>query len=476
MVHEERRRSVEALGVDPETERSTVVGTPRSPSLDGDDQQALGDVAASIRDLDYVPDGGREAWTVVLGSCLALFASAGMINAYGTFQDYYETTLLPSSSSSTISFIGSLQVFLLYLFGTFTGRIFDAYGTKVMIPLGSFLCVFSLMMVSLCQKDQAYQVFLSQGLLFGAGIGLLFSPSIAVLSHWFRKRRALVIGLSTGGSASGGVVFPVLLEQLIPKVGFGWAVRIMAFILLACLTVSCLTIRTRLPLSGNLSLRTAIDFGGFRDPRYTLATIGAFLLFYTFFIPYFYIQIYADFRAVPAHTGHYLLAILNAMNIPSRILPGYIADKVGPLNVFVPCAAVCAVLILGLWLPSTNTAAIVAFAALYGLFSGAFVSLVPTYIATISPREKFGARLGSLYMVVGVATLVGTPTGGALLKQTDETHFRTLIVFCGVVTAVGTAVLGMAGVVGSKRVRRALCGRRAAGPEVVEKPPMEIGC
>ncbi|KAI8989614.1 hypothetical protein BD414DRAFT_311664 [Trametes punicea] len=33
-------------------------------------------------DLEYVPDGGKEAWVVVLGSSLALFASAGMINAY----------------------------------------------------------------------------------------------------------------------------------------------------------------------------------------------------------------------------------------------------------------------------------------------------------------------------------------------------------------------------------------------------------
>lgn len=31
---------------------------------------------------EHVPDGGKEAWTVVLGSTLALFASAGMINAY----------------------------------------------------------------------------------------------------------------------------------------------------------------------------------------------------------------------------------------------------------------------------------------------------------------------------------------------------------------------------------------------------------
>ncbi len=83
MEHEGRRRSVEALDAEPETERSTVVGTPRAPSLTGDDQQALGDdVATSAQELDYVPDGGREAWTVVLGSCLALFASAGLINAY----------------------------------------------------------------------------------------------------------------------------------------------------------------------------------------------------------------------------------------------------------------------------------------------------------------------------------------------------------------------------------------------------------
>lgn len=104
-------------------------------------------------DEEFVPEGGREAWTVVLGSTLALFASAGMINAYvsltdffeyltwwlipyccvvqGTFQDYYESTLLPSSSSASVSLIGSLQIFFLYGLGPVVGRVFDAYGTSV---------------------------------------------------------------------------------------------------------------------------------------------------------------------------------------------------------------------------------------------------------------------------------------------------------------------------------------------------------
>ena len=53
-------------------------------------------------------------------------------------------------------------------------------------------------------------------------------------------------------------------------------------------------------------------------------------LFYALFIPYFYIQIYASFRGVPSNISSNLLAILNAMNIPSRILPGLLADRFGP--------------------------------------------------------------------------------------------------------------------------------------------------
>ncbi|EJF60629.1 monocarboxylate permease [Dichomitus squalens LYAD-421 SS1] len=437
-----RKTEVQLGNVNPET---AVVDAPATPIAEPE--------------LEYVPDGGKQAWTVVLGSTLALFASAGMINAYGTFQDYYESTLLPSSSSASISLIGSLQVFFLYAGGPLTGRIFDAYGTSVLVPLGSVLCVFAMMMVSLTEKDHAYQLFLSQGVLFGLGIALMFNPSVAVVGHWFRRRRATAIGVVLSGGAVGGIVFPILLQHLIPIVGFGWAVRVIGFIIMACFILACLTIKTRLPLSRHVSWRTAIDLHGFKDIRYVLATIAGFLLFYALFIPYFYIQIYASFRGVSPNISNYLLAILNAMNVPSRILPGMLADRFGPLKCFIPASAICTILVLGLWLPSRGAGTIVAFAALYGLFSGAFVSLLATYIATITPREVYGARLGSVYIFIAVATLIGTPTAGALLNITDEEHFNSLIMFTGVLLAAGTVVLIGAAVVGSERAREKLRGR-----------------
>lgn len=86
-----------------------------------------------------------------------------------------------------------------------------------------------------------------------------------------------MLGIITAGSGLGGVVFPILLEQLIQRVGFSWAVRVAAFLNLACMLVACVTIRTRLPLTGKISIRNAVDLQGFKDLNYSLSALAAFL-------------------------------------------------------------------------------------------------------------------------------------------------------------------------------------------------------
>ncbi|OBZ75018.1 Riboflavin transporter MCH5 [Grifola frondosa] len=417
--------------------------------------QLTPDVPTSTPAKHGIPDGGLEAWSVVLGSSLAFFATFGVVNSYGVFQDYYQKTLLSASSSSTISIVGALQLFLLYGTGPLVGSIYDAFGTNILIPLGSLITVFSLMMLSLVRENQPYQIFLAQGLLFGSGIAMIFNPGLAVVGHWFRRRRAYAIGLVAAGSSLGGVCFPIMLQRLIPKVGFGWAVRIAAFIVMGCLLVACFTIRTRLPLRGHISLGSAVDLGGFRDIRYVLASIGAFLIMYAVFIPLFYIEVYADFQGVSPNLSKYLLPIINAFGIPSRAVPGLLADRFGSINVLVPSTLISSILCLGLWLPARNANEIIAFAALYGLFSGTFVSLLPAYIATITPMEKYGARLGSIYMIVAVASLAGTPTAGGILRVSDRSHFNGLIIFTGVLLAVGGCVMALTGFIDRRMRARA---------------------
>src|SRR5271156_6319583 len=59
-----------------------------------------------------------------------------------------------------------------------------------------------------------------------------FFPSVACLSHWFRRKRALAMGIVYSGSSIGGVVWPILMSHLLnnPSIGFKWSLRIAGFI------------------------------------------------------------------------------------------------------------------------------------------------------------------------------------------------------------------------------------------------------
>lgn len=48
------------------------------------------------------------------------------------------------------------------------------------------------------------------------------SPALSSIAHWYNKKRGSMMGLTTAGSSLGGVVFPIALNKLIPRVGFPW--------------------------------------------------------------------------------------------------------------------------------------------------------------------------------------------------------------------------------------------------------------
>lgn len=152
------------------------------------------------------PDGGKMAWLTVLGSWFCMFASYGFISSMGVFQDYYQTHFLSDDSPSNIAWILSLQVFFLSVAAPFAGWFFDNYGPNLLVILGSFLLVFGLMMLSL--STQYYQIFLSQAVCCGIGMGLIFHSAVNSISTWFRRRRGLAMGLASSGSGVGGVVLP----------------------------------------------------------------------------------------------------------------------------------------------------------------------------------------------------------------------------------------------------------------------------
>jgi MCP family monocarboxylic acid transporter-like MFS transporter 10 len=82
------------------------------------------------------------------------------------------------------------------------------------------------------------------------------------------------------------------------------------------------------------------------------------------------------------------------------------------------------------WLLSSSLAVLVLFACLYGFSTASVTSLPAAIVAQMTPEGSLGARIGAFYSVIAVASLVGTPIGGALITNAHQKEgYRFLILF-----------------------------------------------
>lgn len=296
---------------------------------------------------------------------------------------------------------------------------------------------FGFMMTSLCKEY--WQVILAQAFCIGLGNGMLFIPSVAILPQYFTTRKALANGLAASGSSVGGVIYPIVFRELYPRIGFPWATRVLGFISLAAGLFSVAVMRVRVFPKEK---RKMTEWSAFKEAPYTLFCIAMFFGFIGFYGPVYYVQPYAISNGITnLNLGFYLLPILNAASIFGRIIPNFIADYVGPLNVLIPASFATGVLALG-WIGIKNLGGIISFALLYGFFSGGFVSMPPVAIVSLTPDMRtLGTRMGQVFFVSSLGLLVGTPSGGAILDSTGS--YLGLQLFSGI-TILVTALLLLA--------------------------------
>lgn len=99
------------------------------------------------------------------------------------------------------------------------------------------------------------------------------------------------MGVVAGGSSIGGVCLPIMFSRIVPKIGFGWSVRVAALIFLCCyLAAICISRTKHQPVKPQKSLGgNLLDFNGFKDPRYLILAIGSFVASLGLYVPYYYV-------------------------------------------------------------------------------------------------------------------------------------------------------------------------------------------
>ncbi|EGX96606.1 MFS monocarboxylate transporter, putative [Cordyceps militaris CM01] len=369
-------------------------------------------VLPTTEEDDDFPDGGLDAWLVVAGGASVFFCCLGFGNSFGTFEAYYLAHQLSGYTPDAVAWIGSVSAFLPFATGVLGGPLFDRYGSKVVRP-GAALYVLAMMMLSLCRTY--WQIMLVQGVLMGVAMAFLQFPAFAAAAHYFRRRRAAALGIMVAGSSLGGVVMPILLSRMLnsSSLGLGWTVRVVGFLILPFLLFACLTVKPRLAPRRDGRF---FKMGVYRDGRFVLFCAAFFFILFGMLTPIFYLPTYALRRGMRPTLAGYLPAVLNAASTLGRVIPGVLADRYGPLNIF-GLGAIATGVVVFCFNEATSNAGIVVYAAVFGFVSGTIISGASAAISLFARDARdVGTYMGMGMSLASFGVLVGPPVNGAFVK------------------------------------------------------------
>jgi len=272
------------------------------------------------------------------------------------------------------------------------------------------------------------------GVLGGVGTSLIFTPAISAIGHWFYVKRANATGIAAAGGSVGGIIFPLMLQQLYPQIGWAWSSRVLGFIFIALLASANLLIKSRLPPKPGGSVLP--DFAIFRDTPFLMCTLGTFFLEYGLFVPITYLASYTLRTGATSDAFAYqIIAIFNAGSSLGRWLPGYFADILGRYNTMLVMVALCMISSAALWLPATilsesaSTSSsvveglLITYCVIMGFASGSNISLTPVCVGMLCDTQEYGRYYATCYTIVSFGTLTGIPICGAIIAATDGSYW-----------------------------------------------------
>jgi len=253
--------------------------------------------------------------------------------------------LFPGATRIQFAFVGGLSISQALFVSPIATTLTRLYGTRTTLLVGVFFQTISLIGASFAKE--IWQLFLSQGICFGWGMGFLFVGSVGVVPQWFTTRRSLANGVGASGSGFGGLIYSLATNAMIEHVGLAWAFRILAIISFVVNFICSILLKDRNKQIG--SSQQAFDYRLFKRLEFwALLGFGVFsMLGYVVLI--FSIPNYANHVGLTAKQASTVGAILNLGQGLGRPPMGYFSDSVGRINMAGTATFVSGLFALVVW-------------------------------------------------------------------------------------------------------------------------------
>ncbi|MFX1410826.1 MAG: OFA family MFS transporter [Promethearchaeota archaeon] len=152
----------------------------------------------------------RNRWIIVIGAILIQLA-LGTIYSWGTLTIFVSDAFLEEPRELTV-FIFGIGLLSFAITMIFAGQLQQKYGPKKIAILGGILI--GIGVISSAVMTTFLGLFITYGIIFGAGIGFGYVCPIASANKWFPDKKGLINGIAVAGFGAGSFIFNFVIQIL----------------------------------------------------------------------------------------------------------------------------------------------------------------------------------------------------------------------------------------------------------------------
>ncbi|MDP1892973.1 MAG: MFS transporter [Hydrogenophaga sp.] len=367
----------------------------------------------TLRADPSVIDSRQAAWRLLVALGLVVLGNSSM---------YVVSVVLPTVQlefgidRASASLPYTFMMVCLGVGGIWTGRMADRYGLMKVLWLGALAVAGGFVWAA--QSGSIWTFGLAHGLLGLLGGASTFAPLLADTSQWWNRRRGIAVAICASGNYIAGAFWPPVVQHGIETIGWRPTYTIMGVVCgLGMLALSAF-MRQRPPLAPPVPVdptgpAPVMDrnrpFGLSPSRAQWLLCVAGVGCCVAMSMPQVHIVAYCTDLGFGAARGAEMLSLMLASGIVSRLVSGFVCDRIGGIRTLLLGSALQGVALL-LFLPFDGMVPLYVISALFGLFQG---GIVPSYAIIVRehfPLQEVGARVGAVIM----ATLLGMALGGWL--------------------------------------------------------------
>src|SRR4051812_7066668 len=157
----------------------------------------------------------NNRWVIAIAG-VGIQIALGAVYAWSVFRTPLATRFGWSISEITLTF--TISIFVLGVAAFFGGIWLNKSGPRTVAVAGGFIYGLGVILASFSNHG-LWWLYLTYGVIGGAGLGFSYIVPVAVLVKWFPDRRGLITGIAVGGFGAGALVTAPIATTLIERVG-----------------------------------------------------------------------------------------------------------------------------------------------------------------------------------------------------------------------------------------------------------------